>query len=161
MTPDPMKPSDDTPAALRALLEALRRQRGARPDPDPDVLRRWLDGSLPVEQAADMDQLLNHDPELRRALTSARLGLTDPVPAAELARIEALVPGGSPGTVVAFPVTVRTRERRQLAVAAAIAALLLAPAWTLGSKLARTHVAAEKRELRQLLNQDPFRGGGF
>jgi hypothetical protein len=46
-------------------------------------------------------------------------------------------------------------------MAAAIAALLLAPAWTLGSKLARTHVAAEKRELRQLLNQDPFRGGGF
>ncbi|MBL9206719.1 MAG: hypothetical protein JNN01_16640 [Opitutaceae bacterium] len=154
-----MKPSDDTPAAVRALLDALRRQRGARPEPDEDTLRRWLDGTLPPERAAELDLLLADHRDLRVALATARLRLTDPVPSEELARLESLVPIDAGGTVVAFPPAAASPERRRLVIAAAIAALLLAPAWTLGTRLAQTQAAAEQRELRQLLRQDLYRGG--
>jgi hypothetical protein len=96
-----MKPSDDTPAAVRALLDALRRQRGARPEPDDDVLRRWLDGTLPPERTAELDLLLADHHDLRVALATARLRLTDPVPADEMARLVALDPSDAGGAVVA------------------------------------------------------------
>jgi hypothetical protein len=156
MSYDPMPPPDHDPAALRALLETLLQQQGGCVDVPPvDDLVHWLDRTLPPERHTQIETALARLPELRRALTAARLGKEEAVPLDELARLEALVPAD----IVPFPARSARSSRRELLVAAAVAALLLAPAWIMGTKFAEQRAAVENRELKASLADGLLKGG--
>ncbi|MEO5958489.1 MAG: hypothetical protein ABIR80_05195, partial [Opitutaceae bacterium] len=110
MNRDPMLPPADEPAAIRALLEALRRQRTLPADLDSHTLAGWLDGTLPPDEAARVEETLLDHPDLRRALATARLAQLETVPAAELDRLVALVPPAPAAAVIAFPASATTKR---------------------------------------------------
>lgn len=149
-----MNPPDHEPAAIRALLETLHRQQGERALPSAGDLVGWLEGTLPADRAATVEEALTRLPELRRALAAARLGREEAVPPAELAALESLVPSA----VVPFPAPQRA-SRWRLVFAAAAAVALLIPAWRIGSGLAEFRQQAEDRELREFLSAGWMKGG--
>jgi hypothetical protein len=158
MNDDLMNPPDDDPAAIRALLENLRRQQGAQAVPDFDDIVRWIDGVLPPERTAAVDAALARNPELRRALVTARLGHEETVSAAEIDRLDRLVIPLE-AHISPFPVATERSSRRSLFAAAAAAALLLGPAWVIGAKIAEQQDLAESREIRESLVTAFLKGG--
>lgn len=157
MNHQPVPRPDDDQRALSALLAALRKAPAPATPPDFDALVRWLDGRASPDESAWIEARLRDDADLRRALVAARAGRHDDVPADELRRLEALVPGTprARGDVVRFP----HPRWRELAACAAAAALVAWPAWSLGRQLAQARDRAEQQELARLLGGNPLGGG--
>ena len=152
----PMNPPDHDPAAIRALLDALRRTQGEREVPSVDDLVGWLEGTLPADRAAMVEAALARQPELRRALAAARLAREEAVPAGELAALENLVT--APVVPFAMPARRGTPVGYWTAAAAA-AVVLLVPAWMIGSGIAAQRRELENRELREFLSPGMMKGG--
>jgi hypothetical protein len=155
MNEESMNLPDYDPDAIRALLETLQRQQGEGAIPAAEDLLGWLEGTLSAERAAAVEASLARLPELRRALAAARLGREEAMPPAELAKLEGLVIA----PVVPFAAEAERTPRWALALAAAAAVALLAPAWSIGSSLAEQRRQAQERELREFLNPGMMRGG--
>ncbi|MBL9201495.1 MAG: hypothetical protein JNL39_13380 [Opitutaceae bacterium] len=153
-----MNPPDDSRAAIRALLGTLPRPQGERALPPIDDLAGWLEGTLPADRAAAIEAALAHEPELRRALTAARLRHEETVPPAELAALEGLVSDGV-APVVPFPVVAERTSRWAYPLAAAAAIALLVPAWSIGSGLAKQQRQVEDHALREFLTSRGAKGG--
>lgn len=156
MKDEPMNPPDHDPVAIRVLLDTLLRTQGEREVPSVDDLVGWLEGTLPADRAAVVEAALAQLPELRRALTSARLAREEAVPADELTALENLVTA----PVVPFPFAARRGAPVGFwAAAAAAAVVLLVPAWMIGSGIAEQRRELENRELREFLSPGMMKGG--
>ena len=158
MKDDPMTPPDNNRAAIRALLETLPRQQGSHADPTSDDLLHWVEGTLEPSRSTFVESALARTPALRHALTALRLGEEEPVPADELACLESLIDARA-GKVVPFPPGYPGGPWRDWLATAAAVALLLAPAWTIGTNLAKQRTVIEVRELRESLQSDLHQGG--